>query len=96
MTLEEEVQQHEAYYNSIEGIRDRVKTARDSVWVINNEIQKKSESVDGVLTKEAKGNIERNVAHLEIILSITNVTDTGEDLSELEEAIVAGKAALAE
>ena len=71
-----------------------VTVARDSVWVVNDEIQKKTQR--GQLTPEGKGNIERNVAHLELIMSDPEIVACGEDLSDLEAAIVAGKAALEE
>lgn len=71
-----------------------VTVARDSVWVVNDEIQKKTQS--GQLTPERKGNIERNVAHLELIMSDPEIVACGEDLSDLQAAIVAGKAALEE
>jgi len=72
-----------------------VSVARDSVWVINDELQKKTER-DGVLTEDASGNIERNVGHLEIVLSDPKVVELGGDLSDITAAIVAGKAALSE
>lgn len=72
-----------------------VSAARDSVWVITDEIQKKTER-DGVLSQEGRGNIERNVAHLEIVLSDPKVVELGGDLSDLTSAIVAGKATLEE
>lgn len=70
-----------------------VTAARDSVWVINNEIEKKNES--GSLSDEGRGNIERNVAHLEIVVASQEIIDSGLDISDLNAAIVAGKAALA-
>lgn len=73
-------------------INSTVNAARDSVWVINDEIQKKTDR--GELTKEGRGNIERNVAHLEIIMSDANVVLLGGDLSDITQAINVGKAAL--
>lgn len=90
----EGVEQREAHITSIESIRETILRAKDSVWVINNEIDKKNNSADGKLTKEGKGNIERNVGHLEIILSTAHIAESGEDLSELEAGVVTGKAAL--
>lgn len=77
-----------------EQIEGTVRAARDSVWVVNNEIQKKTDR--GVLTDEGRGNIERNVAHLEIVMSDTEITGAGLDLSDLTAAINNGKAVLAE
>jgi len=69
-----------------------VRAARDSVWVVNDEIQKKSDR--GELTQEGRGNIERNVAHLEIVMSDPQIIELGGDLSDLTAAITDGKAAL--
>lgn len=70
-----------------------VRAARDSVWVVNDEIQKKADR--GELTPEGRGNIERNVAHLEIVMADPNIVSLGGDLSDLTAAITNGKAALA-
>lgn len=78
-----------------EQIENTVRIARDSVWVVNDEIQKKA-SRNGLLTEEGRGNIERNVAHLEIIMADAEITDSGLDLSDLTAAINNGKAVLAE
>lgn len=75
-----------------EKVNGTVRAARDSVWVVNDEIQKKG---DGALTPEGRGNIERNVAHLEIVMSDPKVVELGGDLSDLTAAINNGKAALA-
>lgn len=69
-----------------------VRAARDSVWVINDEIQKKADR--GELTNEGRGNIERNVAHLEIVMADPQIIELGGDLSDLTAAITDGKAAL--
>ena len=70
-----------------------VRAARDSVWVVNDEIQKKADR--GELTNEGRGNIERNVAHLEIVMADPQIIELGGDLSDLTAAITDGKAALA-
>jgi hypothetical protein len=69
-----------------------VRAARDSVWVVNDEIQKKADR--GELTEEGRGNIRRNVEHLEIVMSDPQVVELGGDLSDLTQAITDGKAAL--
>lgn len=69
-----------------------VRAARDSVWVVNDEIQKKADR--GELTQEGRGNIERNVAHLEIVMADPKIVELGGDLSDLTAAITNGKAAL--
>lgn len=76
-----------------ERVNRTVTAARDSVWVINDEIQKKADR--GELTAEGRGNIERNVAHLEIVMADANVVSLGGDLSDLASAITNGTAALA-
>ena len=70
-----------------------IASARDSVWVIENEIRKKTQN-GGILTSEGIDNIQRNVVHLEIIMADTEITGCGEDVSDLAAAIVTGKAAL--
>lgn len=77
-----------------EELMKTITVARDSVWAVNNEIEKKTQS--GQLTPEGKGIIERNVGHLEIVMADSEITDCGEDVSDLAAAIVAGKAALGE
>ncbi len=74
-------------------VEGTVRAARDSVWVVNDEIQKKADR--GELTAEGRGNIERNVAHLEIVMADPQVVEHGGDLSDLTAAITNGKAALA-
>lgn len=78
-----------------ERVDQTVKAARDSVWVISDEIQKKA-ARNGVLTEEGKGNLERNVAHLELVVQDPKVVELGGDLSDLTTAITDGKAALVE
>lgn len=73
-------------------VEGTVRAARDSVWVVNDEIQKKADR--GELTPEGRGNIERNVAHLEIVMADPQVVELGGDLSDLTAAITDGKAAL--
>lgn len=75
-----------------EQIDSTVRAARDSVWVINDEIQKMQDR--GELTSEGRNNIQRNVAHLEIIMGDPDIVEKGGDLSDLVAAISAGKAAL--
>lgn len=74
-------------------VNHAVTSARDSVKVINNEIQKKNTL--GQLNKRSISNIERNVAHLEVVMADPNVVSLGGDLSDLTAAITNGKAALA-
>jgi hypothetical protein len=63
---------------------------RDSVWVITSEMEKDE------VTKEVIDAIGRNVAHLELQMSNEHITGADDDLSDIEEAITAGKVFIAE
>lgn len=67
-------------------IAQTISAARDSVWVINDEMSKENISKENVAT------VQRNVAHLNIVMSIEHVTGSGEDLSDLTTAIQDGNA----
>jgi hypothetical protein len=79
---------------TLEQIKQTIKAARDSVWVITNEIEKLVAGQPA--NKERKGNIERNVAHLKIIVADQEIIDSGEDIADLIAAIATGEAKLAE
>jgi hypothetical protein len=72
-----------------EQIEKTVRVARDSVWVINDEIAKLANNMPW--NNERRGNIERNVAHLELVMANTQISDSGLDLSDLTAAIAVGK-----
>jgi hypothetical protein len=72
-----------------EQIEGTVRAARDSVWVINDEIEKLSNNMPW--NDERRGNIERNVAHLELVMANTQISGSGLDLSDLTAAIAVGK-----
>jgi hypothetical protein len=78
---------------TIEEIRGTIRAARDSVWVVSDEIEKLT--TRGQLTNEGRGNIERNIGHLKIVVASTEITDSGEDIADLHSAIAAGEQALA-
>jgi hypothetical protein len=78
---------------TIEQIQSTIRAARDSVWVINEEIQKLS--AGGSLTDDARGTIERNVGHLKIIVADAEIVGSGEDISDLQTAITSGETTLA-
>lgn len=67
-------------------IAQTISAARDSVWVIGNEISKEN------ITKENVQTVQRNVSHLEIVMSREHVTGSEEDLSDLTAAIEDGNA----
>lgn len=79
---------------TLEQIQGTIRAARDSVWVIEDAIQRLTSGEEA--DKEKKGNIDRNVAHLKIIVADQEVIDSEEDISDLNAAIVAGEAKLAE
>ena len=79
---------------TLEQIQATIRAARDSVWVINDEIQKLTEGQPA--NTERKGNIERNVAHLKLIVSNSEIVNSGEDTFDLHTAITVGEAKLAE
>jgi hypothetical protein len=72
-----------------EQIENTVGAARDSVWVINDEITKLANNMPW--NEERKGNIERNVAHLELVMANAQISESGLDLSDLTTAIAVGK-----
>ena len=67
-------------------ILQTISAARDSVWVIGEEISKKNITKDNVQT------VQRNADHLEIVMSSEHVIGSGEDLSDLTIAIENGNA----
>lgn len=71
-----------------EQIEGTVRAARDSVWVINDELSKLANNMPW--NEERKGNIERNVAHLELVMANPEISGSGLDLSDLTAAINAG------
>ena len=72
-----------------EQIESTVRAARDSVWVINDEIAKLANNMPW--NDERRGNIERNVAHLELVMANPDISGSGLDLSDLTAAINVGK-----
>jgi len=75
-------------------IQGTIKSARDSVWVITDEIQKMTAGASP--NKEHKGNLDRNVEHLKLVVADTEIVDSGEDIADLIVAIATGEAKLAE
>ena len=75
-------------------IQGTIKSARDSVWVITDEIEKLTAGASP--NKMHKGNIDRNVEHLKLVVADTEIVDSGEDIADLIAAIATGEAKLAE
>lgn len=70
-------------------ILQTISAARDSVWVIGDEISKEN------ITKQNVETVQRNVGHLGIVMSSEHVIGSGEDLSDLTTAIENGNAFVA-
>jgi predicted nucleic acid-binding Zn-ribbon protein len=79
---------------TLEQIQATIRAARDSVWVVNDEIQKLTDGQPA--NDERKDNIERNVAHLKLIVESSEISGSGEDITDLQTAITVGEAKLAE
>jgi hypothetical protein len=77
-----------------EEIQATIRAARDSVWVINEQLQKLANGATP--NEEIKGNLERNTGHLKIVMADPEISGSGEDLSDLTQAITDGDAKLAE
>jgi hypothetical protein len=73
--------------------KDTIKTARDSVYVIKNTIRQLDEGK--LYTKNRQSDIDRNVGHLKIVVAQKEVIESGEDISDLHDAIALGEAKLA-
>lgn len=74
-------------------VEGAIRAARDSAWVVTDELAKLASGQPW--TPERRGNIERNVAHLELVIANPDVANSGQDISDLTNAINAGKAELA-
>ncbi len=79
---------------TLEQIQGTIKAARDSVWVIEDTLQKLADG--DTPNKELKGNLERNVGHLKLVVGSADVVASGENISDLNTAITAGEAKLAQ
>jgi hypothetical protein len=79
---------------TLEEIQGTIKAARDSVWVIEDTLQKLADG--DTPDEQLKGNLERNVGHLKLVVGSADVVASGEDISDLNAAIAAGEAKLAE
>lgn len=79
---------------TLEQIQATIRAARDSVWVINDEIEKLANGQPA--DSQRKGNITRNVEHLKLVVADQEIIDSGDDISDLHTAIADGEAKLAE
>jgi hypothetical protein len=79
---------------TLEEIQGTIKSARDSVWVIDNELEKLLNGQPA--TVEIRNSIDRNVSHLKLVVADQELIDSGEDISDLLSAITNGEDKLAE
>jgi hypothetical protein len=76
-----------------EQIEGTIRAARDSVWVVTDSLEKLANGAE--LSNELRGNIERNVGHLKLVVANPEISGSGHDISDLHSAITDGEAALA-
>lgn len=79
---------------TIEQIRATIRSAGDSAWVITDTIQQLDAGKPA--SQDRKGNIDRNVSHLKLVVGNAEIVASGEDISILQSAITAGETKLAE
>lgn len=77
-----------------EEILKTIKAARDSVSVINETAA--DLDAGATPTLDRKGNLDRNVGHLNVVVARQYIIDSGEDISDLNAAITLGESKLAE
>jgi len=77
-----------------EEILGTIKAARDSVWVINDSLEKLANGDE--FTVEINGNIDRNVSHLKLVVGNPEIANSEEDISDLHQAITDGENKLEE
>ena len=78
---------------TIEEIRRTIRSARDSVWVITDTLQRLENEIP---KNDHKGNLDRNVGHLRLVVADPEISESGEDIQDLHDAIAAGEQKLAE
>ena len=78
--------------STLEKVKGTIRAARDSVWVVNNEIQKMQEA--GSLSETGRNSIKRNVEHLKLVVANPTVISSGEDIVDLQTAITNGEETL--
>lgn len=70
-----------------------ISAAKDSIFVINQTLEKLSSGEEP--SSEHKGNLERNVEHLKLIVS-KNILEDPADIEAFDAAIQSGEAKIAE
>lgn len=84
----------EEHVMTTEEVLQYLKNARDSVWVINETFGKLEKGA--AFDEELQRNLEANAGHLKIVVAKKEVIESGEDVSDLNEAIASAEAKLAE
>lgn len=72
-----------------EQIEGTIRSARDSVWVITDTLAKLA--AGETLNEQHRGNIERNVGHLKLVVANPEIANSGQDISDLVQAIEDGE-----
>ena len=70
-----------------------ITAARDSVWVVNDSLAKLANGE--TLNEQLRGNIDRNVGHLKLVVGNPQIVNSGQNIDDLHQAITDGEAALA-
>lgn len=78
---------------TLEQIQNTIRIARDSVWAIDDSLEKLN---NGIESDEPKNIVKRNVSHLKLVVDDPDISNSGEDISDLYQAITAGESKLAE
>lgn len=79
---------------TLEQIQGTIRSARDSVWVVNDSLEKLANGAEA--SDDIKGNIDRNVSHLKLVVGNPEIANSGENIADLYQAITDGEAKLAE
>lgn len=79
---------------TLQQIQDTIRSARDSVWVVNDSLEKLANGAEA--TDDIKGNIDRNASHLKLVVGNPEIANSGENIADLYQAITDGEAKLAE
>lgn len=72
-----------------EKVAGTIRAARDSVWVIDQELSLET------FRRESLNTLKANVGHLEIVVASEEVKSSGQDITDLTSAIARGKEAIA-
>jgi hypothetical protein len=82
------------YVPTPEEVNQMFKAMDDSVWVIDNKIE--NGPYEFQTQAEANAEVDRNVGHLELMLSKSYIQESGHELATYEVAVTDGKAYVAE